>query len=89
MSLWQGRAPKMIGAAALALAVLAAPGSSAFARAHVGGHHGGYHHRGGYRGGYGGQGYGGAGDLSFRCNVDYRGTVTGLRIRPLNNGYRS
>jgi len=43
-------------------------------------------------GGYGNQAYGqaygynnrgyGAGQLSFRCNVDYRGAVTGLRIRP-------
>jgi hypothetical protein len=43
-------------------------------------------------GGYGNQAYGqaygynnrgyGAGDLSFRCNVDYRGAVTGLRVRP-------
>ena len=24
----------------------------------------------------------GAGQLSFRCNVDYRGSVTGIRIRP-------
>jgi hypothetical protein len=34
--------------------------------------------------GYGNQGYGngGYGDLSFRCNVDYRGAVTGLRVRP-------
>ena len=24
------------------------------------------------------------GDLSFRCNVDYRGAVTGLRVRPAN-----
>ena len=39
----------------------------------------------GYPQGYGQQGYGNAygqaqGDLSFRCNVDYRGAVTGLRI---------
>ena len=43
-------------------------------------------------GGYGNQAYGqaygynnrgyGAGQLSFRCNVDYRGAVTGLRVRP-------
>jgi hypothetical protein len=45
----------------------------------------------GYGSGYGGQygyqnrGYS-QGDLSFRCNVDYRGAVTGLRIRPA--GYR-
>jgi hypothetical protein len=30
--------------------------------------------------GYGNRGYGG--QLSFRCNVDYRGAVTGLRVRP-------
>lgn len=46
---------------------------------------------GGY-GGYGGQ-YGyqdrayASGDLSFRCFVDYRGTVTNVRIGR-NNGYR-
>jgi hypothetical protein len=46
---------------------------------------------GGYGGGYGGQygyqdrGYA-RGDLSFRCNVDYRGAVTSLRVRPA--GYR-
>jgi hypothetical protein len=28
----------------------------------------------------------GAGDVSFRCNVDYRGQVTNIRIRR-NNGY--
>jgi hypothetical protein len=39
-------------------------------------------------GGYGNQGYGygnrayGGSHLSFRCNVDYRGAVTGLRVRP-------
>ena len=36
------------------------------------------------------QGYnnGGAGDLSFRCNVDYRGAVTNIRIRQNNtNSY--
>ena len=36
----------------------------------------GYNNRGyGYNQGYGQQ-------LSFRCNVDYRGAVTGLRVRP-------
>jgi hypothetical protein len=40
---------------------------------------------GGYGGGYGYQN-GGYGELSFRCNVDYRGAVTGLRVRPA--GYR-
>ena len=28
------------------------------------------------------------GDLSFRCNVDYRGYVTGLRVRPNNTWQR-
>jgi hypothetical protein len=43
-------------------------------------------------GGYGNQGYGygnrgyGAGQLSFRCDVDYRGAVTGLRVRPAYGG---
>ena len=46
----------------------------------------------GYGGQYGGQ-YGyqnrGYGDLSFRCNVDYRGVVTNIRIsRNDNQGYR-
>jgi hypothetical protein len=49
----------------------------------------------GYRGqgyggqGYGGQGYGGQGyangDLTFRCNVDYRGAVTNIRISRNDN----
>ena len=37
--------------------------------------------------GYQGQGYNrgyGAASLSFRCNVDYNGSVTGVRVRPLN-----
>jgi len=45
---------------------------------------------GGYGGQYGYQnrGYGyGSGDVSFRCNVDYRGQVTNIRIGR-NNGYR-
>jgi len=43
---------------------------------------------GDYRGQYGYQnrGYGG-GDLSFRCNVDYRGAVTNVRI-DRNQAYR-
>jgi hypothetical protein len=47
----------------------------------------------GYGGqGYGGQGYGGqggyaTGDLTFRCNIDYRGVVTNVRIGR-NNAYR-
>ena len=44
-----------------------------------------------YGGQYGGQ-YGyqnnyAAGELSFRCDVDYRGAVTGIRIRPGNYRY--
>jgi hypothetical protein len=42
--------------------------------------------------GYGGQGYQnrgyGASELSFRCNVDYRGAVTNIRINRSTNGYR-
>ena len=42
--------------------------------------------------GYGNQGYGaypaGGGDFSFRCNVDYRGAVTFVRVRPIA-AYRS
>ena len=30
--------------------------------------------------GYQNNGYAGAGDVSFRCNVDYRGQVTNIRI---------
>lgn len=41
---------------------------------------------GSYTNGYNGGGYSGGGyangDLSFRCNVDYRGAVTNIRIRP-------
>jgi hypothetical protein len=37
-------------------------------------------------GGYGGGGYRG-GDLTFRCNVDYRGYVTNVRLER-NGGYR-
>ena len=36
--------------------------------------------------GYQNQGYGQ--QLSFRCNVDYRGAVTNIRIRQSNNYYR-
>ena len=35
----------------------------------------------GYNQGYGNRGYGAA-NLSFRCNVDYRGSVTNVRVRP-------
>lgn len=49
------------------------------------GHGGGY---GGYAGQYGYQNQAYAnGDLSFRCNVDYRGAVTNVRIGR-NNSYR-
>ena len=46
----------------------------------------------GYQGqGYQGQGYAAQGDLTFRCNVDYRGAVTNVRIRrnqaAYNRGY--
>ena len=42
----------------------------------------------GYGGQYGYQNRGyGAQQLSFRCNVDYRGAVTNIRIGA-NNGYR-
>jgi hypothetical protein len=34
--------------------------------------------------GYRNQGYAATGDLSFRCNVDYRGAVTNLRVRRAN-----
>jgi hypothetical protein len=37
--------------------------------------------------GYQGQGYATQGDLSFRCNVDYRGAVTGVRVRPNQTAY--
>jgi hypothetical protein len=37
--------------------------------------------------GYGTPGYAVSGDLTFRCNVDYRGYVTDVRVRP-NSGYR-
>jgi hypothetical protein len=41
--------------------------------------------------GYQGQGYAGQADLTFRCNVDYRGAVTNVRINrnraAYNRGY--
>jgi hypothetical protein len=37
----------------------------------------------GYQNGYQNRGYG-AGQLTFRCNVDYRGAVTGVRSRAAN-----
>jgi len=37
--------------------------------------------------GYQNQGYAATGDLSFRCNVDYRGSVTDVRIRRANDAY--
>jgi hypothetical protein len=54
-----------------------------------GGGYGGGHGNQGYGNqGYGNQGYGypnGGGALTFRCNVDYRGAVTNVRVR--DNGY--
>ena len=38
--------------------------------------------------GYQNNGYAATGDLSFRCNVDYRGVVTNVRVRRANQ-YRS
>src|SRR5438270_432725 len=35
----------------------------------------------GYNQGYANRGYGAA-NLTFRCNVDYRGAVTNVRVRP-------
>jgi hypothetical protein len=40
--------------------------------------------QGGYGQGYANRGYGG-GDLTFRCNVDYRGYVTNVRLERNNN----
>jgi len=40
-----------------------------------------------YGGQYGNQNNYAAGELSFRCDVDYRGAVTGIRIRPGNYRY--
>jgi len=47
---------------------------------------GGYGNQGYPGQGYGAQGYAN-GDLTFRCNVDYRGYVSGLKI-DRNTGYR-
>ena len=42
----------------------------------------------GYQGqGYQGQGYAAQGDLTFRCNVDYRGAVTNIRVRRNQSAY--
>ena len=38
--------------------------------------------------GYQNQGYAATGDLSFRCNVDYRGAVTNVRLRSNATAYR-
>jgi len=38
--------------------------------------------------GYQGQGYAAQGDLTFRCNVDYRGAVTNVRIGRNQTAYR-
>jgi len=35
--------------------------------------------------GYQNNGYAATGDLSFRCNVDYRGAVTNVRVRRAGN----
>lgn len=43
-------------------------------------------HRGYGQNAYENRGYA-TGELTFRCNVDYRGAVTGIRINPYN-GYR-
>ncbi|MDP9422868.1 MAG: hypothetical protein M3Q19_08555 [Pseudomonadota bacterium] len=37
--------------------------------------------------GYQGQRHAAQGDLTFRCNVDYRGAVTSLRVRPNQTAY--
>jgi hypothetical protein len=42
-----------------------------------------YGNQNGYQNGYQNRGYGGS-QLTFRCNVDYRGAVTGVRIRAAN-----
>jgi hypothetical protein len=43
----------------------------------------------GYQGGYQNGGYqNAAGDLTFRCNVDYRGAVTNVKISRNDNNYR-
>src|SRR4051812_12738741 len=47
------------------------------------GGYGAYGNQSGGQYGYQNRGYA-AGDLSFRCNVDYRGVVTDLRVRPGN-----
>lgn len=41
-----------------------------------------------YGGQYANQAYANAGDLSFRCNVDYRGAVTDIRVRRATTTYR-
>ena len=38
--------------------------------------------------GYQNHDYRASSDLSFRCNVDYRGVVTNLRVRPITTAYR-
>jgi len=44
--------------------------------------------QGGYQAyGYQNQRYAAQGDLTFRCNVDYRGAVTNLRVRPNKTAY--
>jgi hypothetical protein len=56
--------------------------------------YGGYGQQGYGQGGYGQQGYAdpryaSRGDLSFRCNVDYRGAVTNVRIRRNDTAWRA
>jgi hypothetical protein len=49
-----------------------------------------YGHAYGYQGQqrYSDPRYAQTGDLSFRCNVDYRGAVTGVRVNRTNTAYR-
>jgi hypothetical protein len=67
-------------------------GRSMYTQGYNGGGYGGQGYNGGsgqqgYGQGYNNQGYGNrTGDLSFRCNVDWRGSVTGIRIR--DNGWQ-
>ncbi|HXC74007.1 MAG TPA: hypothetical protein VN640_04930, partial [Sphingomicrobium sp.] len=52
-----------------------------------GGPYGGQRYIGNRPYGYQDQGYA-AGDLTFRCNVDYRGYVSNVRIGRNNSAYR-
>ena len=53
-------------------------------RGRIGTGYGGNYSQYGNQYGYQNRGYA-EGDLSFRCNVDYRGTVTGLRVSPTSS----